>query len=126
MYSNKITYCCFLCTAHTIKIKPMSEFENASIKFPFYKNDGKPLFIFKRTIKEAVIRVNDKIKSGKYKHIPNPCLCGNQTPENDLLIAEKDMWGIAVDSLICSRCGLVRSKTIQALNSNTPHIFFCK
>ena len=86
--------------------------ENLSIKFPIYKNDGKPLFIFKKSIKEAVDRINNKINNGKYKHIPNPCLCGNQNPQKDLLLAEKDMWGIAVDSLICSQCGLVRSKNI--------------
>src|SRR5437868_15403435 len=95
----------------------MSDFRTALIKFPLYKNDGKPLFIFKKTIKEAVERVNRKIKTGQYKHIPNPCLCGNQHPENDLLLAEKDMWGIAVDSLICSKCGLVRSKTIPDANA---------
>jgi len=83
-----------------------------NIQLPLYKNDGKPLFIFKRTIKEAVDRVNFKISSGFYKHILNNCLCGNAHPEEDVLISEKDMWGIALDSVVCSKCGLIRSKWV--------------
>jgi SAM-dependent methyltransferase len=82
------------------------------IKLPLYKNDGIALFIFKRTIKAAVEKVNAKIISGFYHHIENKCLCGNEEFEKDVLIAEKDMWGIAVDSVVCSKCGLIRSKTI--------------
>jgi SAM-dependent methyltransferase len=87
------------------------------IKLPLYKNDGAPLFIYKKSIKEAVERVISKIKSGFYKHIENKCLCGNSNPENDVLIAEKDMWGVPLESVICSKCGLVRSKFILDNNS---------
>lgn len=95
----------------------MHDFQKSTIKFPLYKNDGKPLYIFRKNIKDAVTRVNQKIKSGKYNHVLNSCLCGNEHPEHDLLLAEKDMWGIPVDSLICSKCGLVRSKTIPDNNA---------
>ncbi len=82
------------------------------IKLPLYKNDGNAMFIFKRSIKEAVQRVNSKINSGFYHHIENRCLCGNTKPAQDVLLAEKDMWGITVDSVLCSKCGLIRSKMI--------------
>ena len=82
------------------------------VPLPLYQNDGKPLFIFNRTIKEAVKCVNEKISSGFYRHIENSCLCGNTEPTNDVLIARKDMWGISVDSVLCSCCGLIRSKSI--------------
>ena len=96
----------------------MSDFKNTAIKFPLYEDDGKPLFIiFNNEIEEAIIRTNHKISSGFYKFILNSCLCGNETPESDLLIAEKDLWGISVDSLICSKCGLIRSKRILDQNS---------
>lgn len=80
--------------------------------FPFYKNDGEPLFIYKKSIKEAVGRINTKIKNGTYKHVSNDCLCGKTNDNTDYLIAEKDMWGIAAENVICSNCGLVRSKYI--------------
>lgn len=81
-------------------------------KFPLYKNDGKPLFIFNENIKRGVQILNKKIESGEYKHITNPCLCKNAHPEKDILLAQKDMWGITADNVICSKCGLIRSETV--------------
>ena len=94
------------------------------VKFPLYDDDGKSLFIAKPIVKEAIEQVNGKIRSGEYKHIKNPCLCGNESEYQDTVISKKDMWGIAVVNVICGKCGLIRSKEI--LNDDSLIDFYEK
>lgn len=82
------------------------------VTFPLFKDDGQPFYAENKDLMQHVQILNDKIKSKKYKQITHVCLCGNTTPEKDILLAQKDMWGISVDNYICSKCGLVRSSEI--------------
>lgn len=47
-----------------------------------------------------------KFKSGEYKTIPNPCICGKS---DDVVIHNKDRYGIDLRTVLCKNCGLVRS-----------------
>jgi hypothetical protein len=94
------------------------------INFPLYDDDGDPLYIANPATKEAIIAVNKKIKRGEYQHKLNPCLCGNKFPNQDTLISKKDMWGLSVENVICSKCGLIRSKEI--LNDESMTDFYEK
>ncbi|MEI6311215.1 MAG: methyltransferase domain-containing protein [Bacteroidota bacterium] len=82
------------------------------IHFPLFKDDKQPFYHHSPEVLKQVAVLNNKIKTKEYKHIINNCLCGNKHPEKDILLAQKDMFGITLDSLICSQCGLVRSKEI--------------
>ena len=93
-------------------MRVVNKFIRCFVKFPLYEDDGKSFSILKPIIKDALDCVNVKIKNGEYKHIKNPCLCGNESENQDCVISKKDMWGIAVESVICSKCGLIRSKEI--------------
>ena len=90
----------------------VNKFLRYFIKFPLYDDDGKSLLILKPIVKRAVDCVNEKIRNGEYKHIVNPCLCGNKSENQDSVISQKDMWGVTVENVICSKCGLIRSKEI--------------
>lgn len=66
------------------------------------------------------IKVRDnflnKFKSGEYKTVINPCVCGIQS---DTLISKKDRYGIDLETKLCNNCGLVRSDPyydLQTLN----------
>ena len=48
----------------------------------------------------------------------NNCLCRNDNSKNDILLSEKDRYGIPVNNMICSKCGLIRSEKIFDEKSN--------
>ena len=85
---------------------------------PIYKNDFKPEIPLSHFQKEAVNNLLKAIEAGKLKLVDNNCLCDNKFPERDIVIAEKDRYGIPVKNIICSRCGLVRSKKVFDEKSN--------
>lgn len=88
------------------------------MRFPIYMNDGKsvcPLSAFQVKSIKAVV---DKIRSGEYKLITNYCLCSNEYPDRDIVISEKDRYGFPVPSIICSKCGIIRSGLVFDTKSN--------
>lgn len=56
---------------------------------------------------EARARVLAKIAVGTYALKPAPCFCGAVV--NDTEIAGRDRYGLPVRTVMCNRCGLVRS-----------------
>lgn len=83
---------------------------NALIKFPIWKNDGKAVIPLNDLQKEQVRNFMKKVSKNDYTLVDNPCLCGNDDKDLDLLISEKDRYGIPQDILLCRKCGLIRTK----------------
>lgn len=48
----------------------------------------------------------EKIRRGEYKQEPNPCPCGARL---DSKVAAKDRYDIPITTLLCLKCGLMRS-----------------
>lgn len=80
--------------------------------FPLLKNDGYSVLSLNRNQREAVKSLTLKILNKEYSFKNNPCQCGNPTSDTDLVIAEKDMFGIPNRNILCHSCGLVRSEKI--------------
>ncbi|SDP19584.1 class I SAM-dependent methyltransferase [Desulforhopalus singaporensis] len=76
---------------------------------PLYVNDGKPALELSGTQVAAVRDFNEKVDSGEYRLVANPCLCGGMADNGDWLISEKDRYGIPIRIVLCQHCGLVRS-----------------
>ncbi len=51
-------------------------------------------------------KVINKVRTGEYVLIPNPCLCKATT---SVILANKDRYDIPVRTVLCLTCGLVRS-----------------
>ena len=68
----------------------------------------------KESISNLLSDIDNKILKLKF----NNCLCKNQNVGNDIIISEKDRYGIPVKNLICSKCGLIRSEKIFNDESN--------
>lgn len=51
-------------------------------------------------------RILDKIGTGYYGFTETDCLCGGK---KDILLAEKDRYGLPVRTVLCMVCGLIRS-----------------
>jgi len=88
------------------------------MKFPIYLNDGKSLCPLNNFQINAIRVVFDKIDSGEYKLVVNHCLCLNESPDRDVVISEKDRYGFPVPSLLCSKCGIIRSGVVFDSFSN--------
>jgi 2-polyprenyl-3-methyl-5-hydroxy-6-metoxy-1,4-benzoquinol methylase len=56
----------------------------------------------------------NKFKSGEYKTVSNPCVCGINS---DTLISKKDRYGIDLETKLCNNCGLVRSDPYYDTNT---------
>ena len=83
--------------------------------FPLYKNGE---LVTNYYCQKEVKRLVKDINNGLLRLVPNPCLCRNDHPEEDVIVAETDRYGIPVKSVICSKCGLIRSEMIFDEKSN--------
>ena len=88
--------------------------------FPLYPDDNNATLKLTRSQKEALNLFKEKIKKRDYKLVPNPCLCSGS--KNDVVISEKDRYGIAVKNVLCMTCGLIRSDKI--LDSESITLFY--
>jgi len=79
------------------------------IKFPLYKDDKNPIEDISKERRLAVVEFEDKVKKGEYHYIENICLCANKDSAFDIVISEKDRYGISVKFLLCKKCSLLRS-----------------
>ena len=99
-----------------------------------YINDLIPMIALSDFQKESISKLLSDIDNKILKLKFNNCLCNNQKVGNDIIISEKDRYGIPVKNLICSKCGLIRSEIIFDQESkinfykyyyrNTYHYFF--
>jgi hypothetical protein len=83
---------------------------DSRITFPIWKNDGKAIEPLNDLQKKQINIFLNKIKNNEYKFIDNPCLCGNTDKSLDILVAEKDRYGIPCNNVLCKKCGLIRLK----------------
>lgn len=86
--------------------------------FPLLKKGSEPVCKITKIQKDAIERVKEKIKTGEYKLVENQCLCGKTNKNGDLEILDKDRYGFPISSLLCSRCGLIRSEFVFDETSN--------
>ena len=84
-----------------------------------YKMDGTPVFGLSDVQKEYIRRFNEKCESGQYSFRDRKCECGNGDFE---LIAQKDRYGLPVDTVICRNCGLIM--TNPCLDDISNNLFY--
>ncbi len=53
-------------------------------------------------------RVIQRMHDGTYPCVPVPCECGADEA-HDMLVAERDRYGLPVRTVLCGRCGLLRT-----------------
>ncbi len=83
------------------------------VSFPLYQNDGVASVQLEEPERELIMEFNSQIHTNqKYKHVENLCLCGNIDRQLDTVITEKDRYGIAIPSVLCKNCSLVRSQLV--------------
>jgi len=80
--------------------------------FPIYKDDNKAEVALTPVQRQALKNLKNRISSGDFKLVRNNCLCGNRDQRVDTIIAEKDRYGIRLKSVLCGKCGLIRSEEI--------------
>ncbi|MCB0480900.1 MAG: class I SAM-dependent methyltransferase [Flavobacteriales bacterium] len=85
--------------------------------FPVYKDDGYTILSLNSNQRNAVQVLVSKIRSGKYSFEENSCQCGATSTHDDLIVTEKDMFGIPNVNLLCGNCGLIRSQKVLKENS---------
>ena len=88
------------------------------MKYPIYKNDGKAILKLSQSQKNTLKLFRAKIDNGEYKLVENKCLCKNNNAIQDIVIAEKDRYGIPIENILCSKCGLIRSGKVLDDESN--------
>jgi SAM-dependent methyltransferase len=80
------------------------------ITFPICKNDWQSIVKLNKLQKVQINIFLQKIKDKKYNFIDNLCLCGNIDENLDILVTQKDRYGIPCDNVLCKNCGLIRLK----------------
>ncbi|MDR3705527.1 MAG: class I SAM-dependent methyltransferase [Paludibacteraceae bacterium] len=80
-----------------------------STQFPLSVKDGKPVVRLSASQRKWIDKLNKAIDEGILQLHPNDCLCGNPHRENDIVVAEKDRYGLPISQILCCNCGLIRS-----------------
>ena len=88
-------------------------------KFPLYKNDGKPSVQLTEVQTQAIAAFKEKLASGVYRLEENPCMCG---ADDDVVVTEKDRYGIPCRYVLCRNCGLVRQE--KKLDDESTALFY--
>ena len=88
-------------------------------EFPLYKNDGKPLIQLTNIQHQAIAAFKEKLASGVYRLEDNPCMCGTS---DDVVVTEKDRYGIPCRYVLCRHCGLVRQQ--KRLDDESTALFY--
>lgn len=80
-------------------------------------------------------KIVDAFASGELRLERSTCVCITGSPfyRTDLMIARADAYGLSIPTVLCVRCGLVRSRYIQTADSMmlfyskyyAPHMFTC-
>lgn len=78
------------------------------VKFPIWKNDGKASVVLNKLQRSKIQKYQIKIQNKEYKLVSNPCLCGFKYNNSDIIITEKDRYGIDCANILCIQCGLIR------------------
>lgn len=84
-----------------------------------YVDDGLPAFALSDVQKEHIRSFNEKCTSGIYSFRNRICECGSNDFE---VIAQKDRYGLPVDTVICRNCGLIM--TNPCLDDTSNALFY--
>lgn len=72
-----------------------------------YEYDGKPVRDLNDNQAESLQRTKEKIETGEYDTTSYECsICGGNSFRT---LSEKDRWGLPVNVVICSDCGLIQN-----------------
>lgn len=98
--------------------------KSITVEFPLYKNDGKisEKIIASELQKKTIGLLVQKLKNNEYKTVETNCICGQNNTVTDLLITEKDRYGIPYELRLCSTCGLIYPT--RYLDSNSLGNFY--
>ncbi len=80
-----------------------------------FANDGKASLNLSDLQKKYIANYQERCMSGKYKFRNRICECGNEDFE---ILAQKDRYGISMDTVICKRCGLIMTNPCLEDDSN--------
>lgn len=83
---------------------------NKLIEFPLFKDDKKAHVNLNDLQKQQIKSFIAKVDSKEYNFVNNPCLCGNRDTSLDIVVAQKDRFGIPCVNVLCKKCGLIRLK----------------
>ncbi len=86
--------------------------------FPLYKADVLPSVKMLQKQKDALNEFENKVNTGVYNFIENPCVCRHKK-QDDIVITEKDRYGITINNLLCKHCGVIRTEKILDNKSTT-------
>ena len=92
--------------------------ESLTSVFPFYKNDGVSIVNLTQTQEETRKLLLEKIASKELLLVKNTCLCSNLHENQDVIVSEKDRYGLPIKTLCCSKCGLLRCDKVFDEKSN--------
>lgn len=86
-----------------------------------FRNDGKAVIPLNGIQLQEIEKYKAKLQSGYYREesVEKCPLCGDDI---SYLIAEKDRYGLSLKTVICQRCGLVR--TVNRLDEVSAHRFY--
>jgi 2-polyprenyl-3-methyl-5-hydroxy-6-metoxy-1,4-benzoquinol methylase len=88
-----------------------------------YKDDGVPIVVLNDVQEEEIAEYNRRIQNGIYK--PSIILkCVICESSDGYIIAEKDRYGISMDTVVCSNCGLIFTK--DKLDANSTNRFYAE
>ena len=80
------------------------------INFPIWQNDGKATLALNDLQRQQIQNFITKVETRKYKLEKNPCLCDSHDASRDVVVTQKDRYGIPCEIVLCRRCGLIRLK----------------
>lgn len=86
--------------------------------FPLSKNNGKIHCDVNAIQIHAILALKEKMQSGVYRLVKNSCVCGAVDLSKDFVLSETDRYGFPIASIICGRCGLIRSANVFDAESN--------
>ena len=84
-----------------------------------YTNDGIPAFNLSDIQRDYIHRFNEKCEKGEYSFRERKCECEKGDFE---VIAQKDRYGIPLDTVICRNCGLIL--TSPCLDDESNNSFY--
>lgn len=85
---------------------------------PLWGSDGIPALQFKKWNRDQVVGLRNAIEKKELVLVENNCLCQNEHEFEDIVISEKDRFGLPIPQILCSKCGLIRSGVVFDERSN--------
>ena len=87
--------------------------------FPLYADDGKAFGKLSEGQMQGIRSLNQAIERGELHLVENKCLCGCSPSDKDIIVSEKDRYGLSIPQVLCPHCGLIRSGLVFDEKSNS-------